>query len=403
MAQIPMYQGMVNSPQTELTTAIDDIQTIIDVQNGDSLPDAPNLAVIIGGELSETILYTEKIGNTLSGITRGFQGEARGWSLGTKIARNGTEYDHRSVKENIEDLQEQIEGITPASIGAETPTGAQEKADAAQTAAEESAQTLVNDLQIGVNQLDSDLTTHTATQVHEGEAHGLRINPTTGELEYFNGTTWVAIKSERQKLDTIIYYVNSSTGDDNNDGLTSGTAWKTIKRATDFVTSNDIIGTVTVDISGTFTEELRLNERSGGGYLRFMGPTEKVKVPSVYIQGGGSRVLISNFELTATSGIAMQILNGAPVTATANKIVSASSNIGIYATMGSVVTLTNNEISNKTRAVYASNAANVLSSSTSGSGNSVGLWADFGGVIVKDSSQASATTAEQTSNGGLIR
>lgn len=97
---LDMYDGMVNSPQTALAESINETQTTITVVDGTKLPSAPNLAVIGQGEDAETILYTAKNGNTLSGVTRGFQGTAKSWSASTPVARLFTEYDWRSIKEN---------------------------------------------------------------------------------------------------------------------------------------------------------------------------------------------------------------------------------------------------------------------------------------------------------------
>jgi len=94
---------MVNSPITELAAAIDETQTTIEVIDGTKLPDAPNLAIIGFGEDAETILYTEKTGNILSGVTRGFQGVAKAWGQGARIARFFTEYDQRAMMQNIQE------------------------------------------------------------------------------------------------------------------------------------------------------------------------------------------------------------------------------------------------------------------------------------------------------------
>jgi hypothetical protein len=408
MAQIPMYQGMVNSPQTELATAVDDTQTTIDVQNGDSLPDAPNLAVIIGGELSETILYTEKTGNTLSGITRGFQGEARGWSLGTKIARNGTEYDHKAFKDNIEDLQEQIEGITPESIGAETPTGAQAKADAAQIAAEQSAQSLVNDLQTEVNQLDSDLTTHTATEVHEGEAHGLRVNPTTLEFEYFNGTTWTAVKGGiSETTANITYYINPTTGLDTNDGLTEGTAFKTIMHAVSLlpkIISHD----VNINLAdGFYDEGVNIKGLFDGGGRVVLGRTGAaagaISLRHIALTAVGCEMRVDYLTVVNTSYYGV-FINKCKIVfiSSLRKVVTASSPV-IFVS-GADLIMRNSTLSNSANAaIQASSLANVLSINNNGSGNAVGLSAGDGATIIKNSTQPSGTTAESTSTGGLIR
>src|SRR5690606_4271616 len=103
-----MYAPMVNSPITELATAIDDTQTTIEVVDGSKLPDAPNLAMIGLGENTETILYTQKDGNVLSGVTRGFQGIAKAWPQGTRVARFFAAYDQMAIRENIKTLDQSL-------------------------------------------------------------------------------------------------------------------------------------------------------------------------------------------------------------------------------------------------------------------------------------------------------
>lgn len=97
-----MYRAMVGSPITTIATTISDSATTIDVVNGLALPDAPNLATLGSGETAEVILYTGKTGNTLTGVTRGFQGTARAWQAGTTIGRFLTAYDLNSIQENHE-------------------------------------------------------------------------------------------------------------------------------------------------------------------------------------------------------------------------------------------------------------------------------------------------------------
>ncbi|WP_438432338.1 hypothetical protein [Gorillibacterium sp. sgz500922] len=97
MAQL--YPAVANSPQTELTAAIPAAATTITVLDASKLPDGPNLATIGVDETAETILYTAKSGNTLSGVTRGFDGTtAKAWQTGTKIARYLTAYDINALQ-----------------------------------------------------------------------------------------------------------------------------------------------------------------------------------------------------------------------------------------------------------------------------------------------------------------
>jgi hypothetical protein len=108
MAQQTMYSGIANSPQTELSAPITDTDVTISLVDASVLLAAPNLATIGTDETAETILYTGKSGNNLTGVTRGIEGAAKGWSIGVKIARNFTNSDYEAVRGNIGDHETRL-------------------------------------------------------------------------------------------------------------------------------------------------------------------------------------------------------------------------------------------------------------------------------------------------------
>ena len=115
-----MYPGKAYSPQTTLAVPINATATEITLTDASVLPEAPNIAVIGDEEQAETILYTEKNGNILSGITRGIarENEAVAWDAGAVIARNITSLDLNAVQENIQMLHMQIDSVqTNDSVG----------------------------------------------------------------------------------------------------------------------------------------------------------------------------------------------------------------------------------------------------------------------------------------------
>lgn len=110
-----MYPAQVNSPGTELAGAIDAAQDTIQVADGSVLPDGPNLLTIGTDEAAETILYTGKTGDELTGVTRGFQGTAQSWAAGTKVARYFTAYDHDAAVSNISELSAGLKALGDAA------------------------------------------------------------------------------------------------------------------------------------------------------------------------------------------------------------------------------------------------------------------------------------------------
>ncbi len=156
-----LYPGKVNSPKTELSTLITATATTVSVADSSKLPPAPNICTLLSGETSETIAYAGITGNDLTGCVRGLQGTAKGWAVGTKIARTFTEYDWQAVLDNIPSAASTTKaGIvqlsdavssgatdraaTPNAVkkaydlanAAETTVGSQTKANTAQTNAE---------------------------------------------------------------------------------------------------------------------------------------------------------------------------------------------------------------------------------------------------------------------------
>ena len=112
-----LYAGQVNSPNTTLSSGIDDDDTTIPVTELGVFPAGPNLATIGTGSTAETILYTDKSAATgsgnLTGCTRAYDsdgtyGVAASWTSGEVIARNFCEHDWATIKNNAEDLNTRL-------------------------------------------------------------------------------------------------------------------------------------------------------------------------------------------------------------------------------------------------------------------------------------------------------
>jgi len=113
MTLTTMYDGVVNSPSTTLTSDITDSDATIPVAELGVFPAAPNIAVIGTGDDAETIHYDAKsaangAGN-LTGVTReynktGSYGAKKAWSAGETIARNFCEYDYNALVDNVNAL-----------------------------------------------------------------------------------------------------------------------------------------------------------------------------------------------------------------------------------------------------------------------------------------------------------
>lgn len=111
---ITLYPGIAFSPQAELTDNIGAADTIIPVSDAAAFPDAPNLATIGTDEEGETILYTAKTANALSGCRRGVEGTAKSWQAGEPIGRNFTAKDHADLIAEVREAAKTAEagGVT---------------------------------------------------------------------------------------------------------------------------------------------------------------------------------------------------------------------------------------------------------------------------------------------------
>ncbi|MNW33506.1 hypothetical protein D3C74_104700 [compost metagenome] len=113
-----MYPPVVNSPKTELSELITDTQTEITVANASVLLQGEGIVVLGNGDVAETITYTSIEENVLKGCVRGFEGAARAWPVGTRVARNFTAADFKAVQANIEELEGKVDAVSATATAA---------------------------------------------------------------------------------------------------------------------------------------------------------------------------------------------------------------------------------------------------------------------------------------------
>lgn len=209
---LTMYKGNINAPKTTLTAAISALSTTITVANGSVLPDAPNLAVLGEGSITEVVLYGAKTGNVLSSITRGFEGSAMSWPANTPVSRRLTAYDYNTLVDNILMLKTQIDWLG---------TGNKETKDILTFAKD-----LKNDITPLMSQTRVDLTIPLFAN---------RVIPFGSKI-----------------------YVNSQDGNDSRDGFSPASAKRTIGAAIELA-QNDHHDVIFIK-GGTYTEVVNLNK-----------------------------------------------------------------------------------------------------------------------------------------------
>ncbi|WP_155742178.1 pyocin knob domain-containing protein [Paenibacillus polymyxa] len=161
-----MYPPVVNSPKTELTELITDKQTEIPVANPSVLLQGEGIAVLGNGDAAETITYTSVEESVLKGCVRGFEGVARAWPVGTRVARNFTAADFKAVQANIEELQGEV------SAAAATATAA---LPASQKGAASGVATLGSDSKVPADQLPISTSTNSTSNSQVAAASAVKV------------------------------------------------------------------------------------------------------------------------------------------------------------------------------------------------------------------------------------
>lgn len=240
----------------------------------------------------------------------------------------------------------------------------------------------------------SDLAAHLADIVTVPTANKIPRALASGKLDI----GWLATTAD------ITLYVNAATGNDANDGLTAGTALKTIQAAINKIPQivNHIV-TVSVT-AGTYTETITVSGSYGKGMLYFAGAEALADthiVNKINCQQNSCRVIFRGFKVPITTENAVVVGKCLAVTVSYCKIDAVSGFSAIEADQSNLW-VANSVLSNHSEGIYAS-LSRVYSEANSGSGNTTGLWATRASVIGKLGTQPGGTTAESTYAGGVIR
>lgn len=236
----------------------------------------------------------------------------------------------------------------------------------------------------------------------QGTAIGNRLTTAEGNIAT---NTAQLLKVPFKTTADITYYV-STTGNDTNDGLTSGTAFRTIQHAIDIL-PQVINHTATIyTASGTYNENVSIVGFSGKGIISLIGDTIVSStriVNSFSIKNNPCPISIQGFKAITTSAVAVLIDTCARVSISYFNIIDTTTSydgINYNVSLGYVL---NSTISNRRYAINAPACSTVFSSTNSGTGNVVGLYSANASTIGKYSTQPAGTTAETSVGGGVIR
>ncbi len=223
------------------------------------------------------------------------------------------------------------------------------------------------------------------------------------------------------------YYVDTAGDDDENDGLSAGTPFKTINKALSLIPPivNHVIR---INISnGTYAEAIRIEGKVGKGSILLDTGTNVILTGTTNqatSSSGLAAIVINQCHLvigmvtnpiiikpsgdlgsehftgvdingSLLRGYLSVNMNGNDVTTSGNKIVFKASSSTAYI---SVSVSTNN-----TFFIHTEFHAKIHTRNNTGSGNGTVLRADRGSTISKEGTLPSGTTAEVINTGGVIR
>jgi len=203
----------------------------------------------------------------------------------------------------------------------------------------------------------------------------------------------------------LTYYVNTATGNDTNNGLTIGTAFKTIQKAIDVI-PQIINHTVTINVAaGTYDEDVIIRGFSGKGVLMIQGDTvastsrtirslsERANSVPVSVYGLNATTTTANaFFAEACNYARFQYCQCVAATGAYNGIMFARS----HGWVGDSV------FSNRYAGVVATVGAVAEASAVMGTNNVYGLEADNGGILCYTSGTTVSGTSGNLVASGLI-
>ncbi len=206
----------------------------------------------------------------------------------------------------------------------------------------------------------------------------------------------------------LTFYVNPSTGNDNNNG-SSGSPFKTIAKAVSMI-PQIVNHNVMINLAnGNYSEGITLRGYMGSGEIFILGNGDHPE--NVVIAGGISAVKCSVGHIglygmettnTGSDGIYLAYCSSYFTIESVLCDTTGASNDGVYAIGCPTVYIKYSTFSNCWAGISAVNGTTVISANNGGANNDIGLYANAA-TIMKRGAQPGGTTAESATNGGEIR
>lgn len=211
---------------------------------------------------------------------------------------------------------------------------------------------------------------------------------------------------DRQKTSGNLTYYVSTTGNDNNNGLTAGTPFRTIAQAISMIPQIVNHGVAIILAAGTYGEVVTLAGYVGSGTIAITGGSSlatavNYKINNMAIKACGlTSITITGIKAVTTGGFGFYVQE-ASVNFSFCTEVEAGVAYGFYFYSGWGA-CSNCLTSNAIHALAATYSSNVYSADwTAGAGNTDGLYSVNGSTIGKSGTQPQGT--ESAARGGVIR
>jgi hypothetical protein len=242
-------------------------------------------------------------------------------------------------------------------------------------------------------------------QIPDGSLEDAKLSDTAGQIKDTVAVHLAETTPHTTTSDNTIY-VNTSTGNDTTGNGSVGNPYQTITKALSTL-KQTINHNITVNIAaGAYNENVQIYGFTGKGNLNILSAAGSVLSNDYtvnYVDVKKCSLPIQITGLKAISTVDSYIIESSQdVLISFCKTIETSANNGVII-RSSLARVVNCEISNKFRAIYATNCSIVLSENNTGTGNTNGLVAIGTSTIGKLGTQANATTAEVTASGGVTR
>lgn len=210
----------------------------------------------------------------------------------------------------------------------------------------------------------------------------------------------------------VTYYVDAKNGNDNNDGLTSSTAFKTIYTAVSLLKNRKLVNTCKIQIaSGEYNENLWIEGISGAGILFLNFDSNVILNGVINVTGCSNMVALNgsettlnqtedsyNYAITANFSTHLRII-GFKINA------QPKTQHGVLAYRGATISLKDSSINNITNTTAASVTAYensmIYIDNCTGSNNYRSLWSASGSIITVNNKIPFGNSPNQQATGQI--